>query len=220
MTIAAAIRPVLGEQVELRSLKPNPLRDFAVDPIDDEHVAVLCQSIKDDGFWGGIVCRRVGDEIQIVDGHHRIKAAIAAGVKKADVCIGTFDDQRVIQMYARENHRNMDSALAGVVAGAILFLAKGVLSRDADVLKSLGKTLARQIGAALESERGINRMQIAKFLGPLPGITERDLGEQLANLKASGDYARIIAEVQAEIEAAEKAAKQAQAVAEKAAQQA
>ena len=49
--------------VDLRDLKPNPMRDFAIHPIDHEIIARLRQSIEEDGFWGGIACRPlVGNE--------------------------------------------------------------------------------------------------------------------------------------------------------------
>ncbi len=35
-------------RVELSEIKPNPLRDFKIDPIDDERVAALTESIKED----------------------------------------------------------------------------------------------------------------------------------------------------------------------------
>jgi hypothetical protein len=37
-------------RIELREIKPNPMRDFKIDPIDNERVAALTESIKDDGF--------------------------------------------------------------------------------------------------------------------------------------------------------------------------
>ena len=48
-------------RVDLRALKPNPMRDFAIDPIDHEIIARLRQSIEEDGFWGGIACRMLPD---------------------------------------------------------------------------------------------------------------------------------------------------------------
>ena len=39
-------------KVELALLKPDPLRDFSIDPIDQEVVEALKESIRQDGFWG------------------------------------------------------------------------------------------------------------------------------------------------------------------------
>ena len=92
--------------VELRSLKNNPTRDFIVDPMDDEVVEKLRQWIKEDGFWGGVVCRQTRDgTIEIGAGHHRVKAAIRAGIQLADLFVGNgdMDDAAMIRIYAREN---------------------------------------------------------------------------------------------------------------------
>ena len=75
-------------KIELKSLQDNPFRNFKVDPIDPEVVKSLKESIKDNpaGFWGGIVARRTKNNgIQLAFGHHRVKAAIAAGIQIDDI---------------------------------------------------------------------------------------------------------------------------------------
>jgi hypothetical protein len=57
-----------------------------------------------------------------------------------------------------------------------------------------------KIRGNLASEKGLGRDLILKILGNVPGITEGSVRRQLAVLKSSGDYARIISEVTAEIE--------------------
>ena len=90
--------------IELKKLKPNPQRDFTIDPIDEDVVEQLRQSIKEDGFWGGVVCRSDGnDGYEIAAGHHRIAAALKAGLKVGDLYVGDFDDAEMILVYAREN---------------------------------------------------------------------------------------------------------------------
>jgi hypothetical protein len=190
--------------VELRSLKPNPMRDFTVDPMDDDRIEELRQSIEEDGFWGGIVCRRSEDgTIQIAAGHTRVKAAIAAGIREADLFVGNgdMDDATMIRIYARENatqRGNLGTAQAGSVASALRFVAKMVLCgvsqeflRNADIDKIRGN---------LTSDKGLGQTVIVQFLDGVPGINDGTVQQALANLKASGDYARIIQEVQAEIE--------------------
>jgi hypothetical protein len=51
------------------------------------------------------------------------------------------------------------------------------------------------------NSQGIGFRQIIKVLGDVPGIGKSKVEEQLANLKASGHYARIINEVAARVEA-------------------
>jgi hypothetical protein len=69
----------------------------------------------------------------------------------------------------------------------------------------------------LLEDEGVGRRVILAFLKEIPGINDRSVQQQLANLKSSGDYARLIAEAQHEI-AAEHAAAEAQDLARQAAE--
>jgi hypothetical protein len=190
--------------VKLRELKPNPMRDFTVDPMDEDRIEKLRSSIEENGFWGGVVCRKADNgEIQIAAGHTRIAAALAAGVDKADLFVGNgdMDDATMIRIYARENatqRGNLGTAQVGSVASAVRYIAKGVmtgvcpqLGTNADLDKMRGN---------LTSDKGIGQRAIVEFLRNVPDITSKTVEQALANLKASGDYARIISEVQKEVE--------------------
>jgi hypothetical protein len=48
----------MSMKVELALLKPNPLRDFSIDPIDQEVVEAIKESIRQDGFWSGLPTER------------------------------------------------------------------------------------------------------------------------------------------------------------------
>jgi hypothetical protein len=67
----------------------------------------------------------------------------------------------------------------------------------------------------LASNKGIGEPLITDFLKGVPGINESTVKHQLANLKASGEYAHIIKAVQEEIERENKEALQALARAER-----
>src|SRR5580765_3948984 len=113
----------LAMLVQLRDIKPNSRRDFTVDPLDDEKVEELRISIKEDGFWGGVVCRKNDDgEIEAAAGWHRIKAAMKAGVDRADIFVARdMDDASLARVYARENatqRGNTGTAQAGSIATA------------------------------------------------------------------------------------------------------
>jgi len=180
-------------KVKLETLQPNPMRDFTVDPIDDDRVKELAESIKEDGFWGGVVCRHAnGNGIQIAAGHHRVKAALKAGVQEADVYAGDMDDEQMIRIYARENalqRGNTSTALAGSVAAAVRFKAKQLFIGDSSVGNPTD-----------EIKNGIGWTSVLELLDGSPGVNRNTVNQQLANLKASGDYGRIIREVEAQIE--------------------
>jgi hypothetical protein len=198
------------------------MRDFAIDPMDDEVVARLKQSIEEDGFWGGIVCRKLPDgTLQIGAGHHRVAAALAAGITEADLFVAEdMDDASMIRVYARENatQRGLSStALTGTVAAAMRYIAKGILTGSTE--KFFSTFHMPTLRDRLVSERGMGREVLTAFLSDIPGINDGSVQQQLANLKSSGDYARLIAEVEKEI-AAEQAAQEAQDLARQAAQEA
>lgn len=201
--------------VELATLKPNPYRDFTVDPIDPETVAQLTESMKEDGFWGGVVCRKGNGHIEIAAGHHRIQAALEAGYNVADLFVGDLDDLAMIRVYARENatqRGNSGTALAGSIASAIRFLAKaaitGTMSKFFDIPGE------EEVRGNLMSDHGLGERVILRFLSEVPGISQNAVRQQIANLKASGDYARILGEVQADLEREEREAAAALARAE------
>src|SRR5580765_4892918 len=183
--------------VHLKDLKPNPQRDYTVDPVDDERVAELTKSIKEDGFWGGVVCRKTKGGIEIAAGAHRVKAAIT----QADLFVARdMDDAQLIRVYARENatqRGNTGTAQAGTIAAAIRYLAKGVMTGAVEINSS---SSLEKLQANIAGEQGIGRELILDLLSDVPSINDNVVRQQLAMLKSSGDYGRIIKEVKNEIE--------------------
>lgn len=198
--------------VSLKALKPNPLRDFQVDPINEEAVERLMTSIQADGFWGGVVCRRVGGEIQIIAGHHRVEAAIRCGVDKADLFVANaMDDEAALRIYARENatQRGMSDSTArcGSTAAALRMVSYQLLTGYPSNLRDSSRASANICG-----RKGIGTDTILQFLSGVPGIKDSTIRQDLSSLKKSGHYARILSEVSDRIaEEAEEAEAQAQA---------
>lgn len=182
------------------------MRDFTVDPIDEARVQELKESIKEDGFWGGIVCRQVDHgDIEIGAGHHRVRAAIAAGIRTADIFVGNgqMDDAAMVRVYARENatqRGNTGTAQAGSVASAVRFIAKGLLTGNVVGIPTTSEKAIEILTGQIASDKGIGWSIVVSFLDGIPGINKSTADQALANLKASGDYARIIKEVQEQIE--------------------
>jgi hypothetical protein len=214
-------------RVDLRALQPNPLRDFAVDPIDPAQVDILTQSINTDGFWGGVACRQLSDgTLQIAAGHHQVHAALAAGITEADVFVAeAMGDAAMVRTYVRENAtaRGMTStAQAGMVASTIRLLAKAILTGHVSRILETSPKAEEVLRGQLASDKGLGEHILVQFLQGIPRMTQHIIRGHLGNLKASGDYARILREVQEELareQASREAREAAQAVADTAAQQ-
>src|SRR4051794_40547391 len=110
--------------VDLTKLQFNPTRNLTIDPIDPERVEMLRKSIRDYGFWSGVICRKTKDGIiQIAAGHTRVQAAILEGHTREDVCIAKdVDDDDMVRIYGTENatqRGNLGSSRVGTVAAAL-----------------------------------------------------------------------------------------------------
>jgi hypothetical protein len=162
-----------------------------------EHVK---QSIRRHGFWGGVVCRRLPDgTIQTGVGHHRVRAAIAAGLTTADLYVADhLDDSDMVRVYTRENatqRGNSGTALAGSVAAALRLLVKAaMMGGRSRILDSLSEHAALVITSHLTKGEGegIGAPLIVRYFHEqhVTGMGQYTVEQQLANLKASGDYAR------------------------------
>jgi ParB-like chromosome segregation protein Spo0J len=91
------------KRVSVHQLKPNPFRRLDEYPIIREKVDALKESIAQTGFWGTIVGRPKGPDIEIAFGHHRLVALQEAGVDAVEVIIRDLSNEDMLRMMAREN---------------------------------------------------------------------------------------------------------------------
>jgi hypothetical protein len=91
--------------------------------------------------------------------------------------------------------------MTGTVAAAIRYVVKAILTGSTE--KFFSSFHMPTLRDRLLEERGMGREVLLAFLGDIPGINDGSVQHQLANLKTSGDYARLIAEVEQEIAAEE-----------------
>lgn len=201
-------------KLKLQSLKPNPFRDLLIDPIDEDRVELLRKSIHDYGFWTGTVARKNGGGgYEVAAGITRVHAALKEGIEEAEIFVSNYSDRTMLQIYATENatqRGNTSTAIAGTVASAITQIAK-LLIANAAHLCGFQQTSAKSIEVArgnLMNGQGVGRDLIEAYLHGVPGITRNVIGEQLAILKSSGHYQRLMTEIaaQAEITHADEAA--------------
>lgn len=194
--------------IQLSRLKPNPERDFKVDPLDQAAVEALVASIVEDGFWGGVTARpSATGGYEIAAGHHRVEAARRAGLTEAEIFVGDFDDQTMVRIYSKENglqRNNKATSIDGAVLAAVRYLTRilmGGICGDftTDGLFESEKAFDVARGTLLKGD-GIGRKLILRVLGDTPGMTENCIKDSLARLKASGDYARTLAAIHRQLE--------------------
>lgn len=109
-------------------------------------------------------------------------------------CLKDPSDEQILRIYARENNTQRgedNSAQAGPIASAVKVLARQLRRSE----KAQAK--ARRVSTPTSEQKdSIGRNSIAKLCGY--EAHSEIVRLQVANLKASGDYARILSEVEAE----------------------
>lgn len=93
-------------RVALCELSPNPFKkQINGGKLNQEKIDKLKESIKSDGFWSGIMCRKVGGEYQIPFGHHRVESAkqVLGDKYVIDIPILKLSDEQMVRMLANEN---------------------------------------------------------------------------------------------------------------------
>lgn len=138
-------------------------------------------------------------------GHHRVAAAIKAGITHAEVFVkDNMSDAEAVLVYATENATqdgNRASAMAGAVASATWLLAR-MAARDTvrEISLTLGWTnqQSAELKKNFESVDGIGYRPILRVLGGV--LKEQTIKDFFANVKSCGEYAKIIADVRKEID--------------------
>lgn len=93
-------------EVKLTDVEPNkeqPRKNF-----DEEKIALLAESIKENGLIQPIVVRKENNKYKIIAGERRWRAARVAGMKKVPIIIKEASDEQVLQMALIENIQRQD----------------------------------------------------------------------------------------------------------------
>lgn len=102
--------------LKLKDILPNPHRDLKGNPLVEAKVVELVGSINLTGFWDNVVVRKntVG-KYELAYGHHRLAAAIRAGLIEADFIVKKLDDATMIQIMDSENRETYGSTPASII---------------------------------------------------------------------------------------------------------
>jgi len=91
-------------KTKLADIRPNPFRNFDRNPLNPQKIDSLKASIHETGFWDNVVIRVVKGEKQAAYGHHRLKAALEAGIVEADLIVRDLTDAQMIQVMDDDNN--------------------------------------------------------------------------------------------------------------------
>lgn len=93
-------------RVPTASIVPNPLQPRTV--FQEERLAELAQSIRENGIIQPLVVRRDGSNYQLIAGERRLRAAKIAGLTEVPVVIQDFADDRLMEVTLIENIQRED----------------------------------------------------------------------------------------------------------------
>ena len=95
-------------KIKLSDVKPNPNRDLAFNPYNEEKIAALMASIGETGFWTNVIVRQSpdGKGYEQAYGHHRIESAQRCGIKEADFVVRDLDENMMLKMMELENQED------------------------------------------------------------------------------------------------------------------
>ena len=95
-------------KIKLSDVKPNPNRDLAFNPYNEEKIAALMASIGETGFWTNVIVRQSpdGKGYEQAYGHHRIESARRCDIKEADFVVRELDENMMLKMMELENQED------------------------------------------------------------------------------------------------------------------
>jgi len=102
-------------KIKLNQIVSSPFRDFTINPLDEEKIIALIESIQTTGFWKNIVVREIKNgKFEIVFGHHRAEALRRLKIEIADFEVIKATDAEVLQKWSRDHSDVFNHDIFGV----------------------------------------------------------------------------------------------------------
>lgn len=156
-------------------LRPNPFRRLDEYPIIREKVDALKESIAQTGFWGTIVGRERGPDVEIAFGHHRLVALQEGAIDHVEVIVRDLSNEDMLKMMARENMEEWGTSAwveLETIRAVIEAYGKGEITLP-KVPKDTRKDAIRDVSYEIEirdvsheiGTRSYTTLTVATFLG-------------------------------------------------------
>lgn len=122
----------------ISAIDANPHRDLARNPVSEEQVIKLVESINRTGFWDNLVIRphpEVPNRFQLAYGHNRLAACVRAGITEVDLPVRELADYDMLCCMIDENNTQQSITPKVVFENvtAAIVLAKRLLSSTENV---------------------------------------------------------------------------------------
>lgn len=203
-------------KVSIDLVKPNPFRDFEIDPFDNDQIGNLVSSINQLGQFGAVPVRPHPHEkgaYQQASGHHTVEALRRSGAKEVNIeCRERSDDEMALLMGVENltQRTNSTGAIADAVAAQAYLVAVLVLRQ---VSQHKSKSDAKALSHILKDGPGRDAI-LERLRDPSGGkhlIGERAVTSALQTLKATGKMAEIMQKAFDAVEAQRKSRADAEA---------
>lgn len=122
-------------KIQVSKILDNPYRNFDRNPLIQDRIDQLKESIEETGFWDNVVVRKSVERgyYDLAYGHHRLQAVIECGIKHVDVPVKEISDAVMVKMMADENRMqwgNSPAATNEAIEGAQLILEEAIADSD------------------------------------------------------------------------------------------
>lgn len=182
-------KELVKTKAPIAKVRPNPFRNFEINPIRNDHVEKLLASIEDIGMWSGLPARKIPEttpaEYQIACGHHRLEAIKRAELSQVSIDIRPYTDEQMIRIMVEENMTQRGNENAGTVLDSVAAVIVQIVKES-----NLGDNCTPNHNESrLLNGEGIGHKAICK---KQPTISQRNARDAINILKASGTYADLI----------------------------
>ena len=168
-------------ELPIASIEPNP--DQPRKSFDEEELAQLADSIRDNGILQPLVVRERNGSYQIVAGERRYQAAKRAGLNEVPVVVREVSDEEVLQLALIENLQRSDLSPLEAARGYRDLMEQNDLTQE-----EVGKILSKSRSAVANSLRLLDLPLEVQNMVEEGQLTA---GHARAILAVNGDDARI-----------------------------
>lgn len=143
-------------RIKITQIDPNPNRDLVRNPISDEQVTKVMESISRTGFWDNLVVRQhpeISDRYQLAYGHNRIEACRRLQIEEVDLPVRELSDYDMYCCMVDENN-TQQSVTPKIIfenVTAALILAERLLMSTKNVEEFNGLVKLKTLSLGKES---------------------------------------------------------------------